>query len=165
MTVCTSRLMRRFTPPPVNLHPLRPAHAAARDCYGRAGPYSGGARQTFEEFCRRHNRKAIEGTGASASNQMSYRWREESGSPADIIPEEARLADLAVLAKDEADGGGIGVLTVEGGAVRTGVRFCSLPGPNRRRSARLSPSRGTAAGQPPEPWRQRCPCFTRQAAS
>jgi len=71
------------------------------------------AHQTFEEFCRRHNGEAFEGTGASASNQMSYRWREESGSPADIIPEEARLADLAVLAKDEADGGGIGVSTVE----------------------------------------------------
>jgi nucleotide-binding universal stress UspA family protein len=70
------------------------------------------AHQTFEEFCRRHNGGRSAGTGASASNQMSYLWREESGSPADIIPEEARLADLAVLAKDEADVG-IGASTVE----------------------------------------------------
>jgi nucleotide-binding universal stress UspA family protein len=70
------------------------------------------AHQIFEEFCRRHNGEASEGTGASASSQMRCLWREESGSPADIIPEEARLADLAVLAKDEADVG-IGASTVE----------------------------------------------------
>jgi nucleotide-binding universal stress UspA family protein len=63
------------------------------------------AHQSFEEFCRLHN-------GASDSNQLPCLWREESGSPADIIPEEARLADLAVLAKDEADVG-IGASTVE----------------------------------------------------
>ena len=63
------------------------------------------ARQIFEEFCRRHNGEAFEGSRNPSSNQMSYRWREESGSSAEIVPEEARLADLVVLAKDEADGG------------------------------------------------------------
>jgi nucleotide-binding universal stress UspA family protein len=70
------------------------------------------AHQTFKEFCGRHNGEASDGTGASASNRMPCLWREESGSPAGIIPEEARLADLAVLAKDEADVG-IGASTVE----------------------------------------------------
>jgi nucleotide-binding universal stress UspA family protein len=63
------------------------------------------ARQIFEEFCRRHNGEAFEGSRNPSSNQMSYRWREEAGSSAEIVPEEARLADLVVLAKDEADGG------------------------------------------------------------
>jgi nucleotide-binding universal stress UspA family protein len=63
------------------------------------------ARQIFEEFCRRHNGEAFEGSRNPSSNQMSYRWREEVGSSAEIVPEEARLADLVVLAKDEADGG------------------------------------------------------------
>jgi nucleotide-binding universal stress UspA family protein len=63
------------------------------------------ARQIFEEFCRRHNGEAFEGSRNPSSNQMSYCWREESGSSAEIVPEEARLADLVVLAKDEADGG------------------------------------------------------------
>src|SRR4051812_46815249 len=63
------------------------------------------AHQTFEEFCRRHYGEPSGGTGPSAPSQMPCLWREESGSPADIIPEEARLADLAVLAKDEADAG------------------------------------------------------------
>jgi nucleotide-binding universal stress UspA family protein len=63
------------------------------------------ARQIFEEFCRRHNGEAFEGSRNPSSNQMSYCWREEAGSSAEIVPEEARLADLVVLAKDEADGG------------------------------------------------------------
>jgi nucleotide-binding universal stress UspA family protein len=59
------------------------------------------ARQTFEEVCRQHNRVATEGTGVPSSNQASCRWREETGSTGDILPEEARLADLVVLAQDE----------------------------------------------------------------
>ena len=59
------------------------------------------ARQTFEEVCRQHNRVATEGTGVPTSNQASCRWREETGSTGDILPEEARLADLVVLAQDE----------------------------------------------------------------
>jgi nucleotide-binding universal stress UspA family protein len=59
------------------------------------------ARQIFEEFCRRHNRKATEGAAAPTTDQASCRWREETGSPGDILPEEARLADLVVLAQDE----------------------------------------------------------------
>jgi nucleotide-binding universal stress UspA family protein len=59
------------------------------------------ARQTFEEVCQRHNRVATEGTGAPSPNQASCRWREETGSAGDILPEEARLADLVVLAQDE----------------------------------------------------------------
>ena len=59
------------------------------------------ARQTFEEVCRQHNRVATEGTGVPTSNQASCRWREETGSAGDILPEEARLADLVVLAQDE----------------------------------------------------------------
>ena len=59
------------------------------------------ARQTFEEVCRQHNRVATEGTGVPSSNQASCRWREETGSAGDILPEEARLADLVVLAQDE----------------------------------------------------------------
>jgi nucleotide-binding universal stress UspA family protein len=59
------------------------------------------ARQTFEEVCRQHHRVATEGTGVPSSNQASCRWREETGSTGDILPEEARLADLVVLAQDE----------------------------------------------------------------
>jgi nucleotide-binding universal stress UspA family protein len=59
------------------------------------------ARQTFEEACRRHNGVEPQGTGVRPSGQISCRWREESGSPDDILPEEARLADLVVLAQDE----------------------------------------------------------------
>jgi len=59
------------------------------------------ARRTFEEFCRRQNRTVIEGAGAPAPDRTSCRWREETGSPGDIIPEEARLADLVVMAQDE----------------------------------------------------------------
>jgi len=59
------------------------------------------ARQTFEEVRRQHNRVATEGTGVPTSNQASCRWREETGSAGDILPEEARLADLVVLAQDE----------------------------------------------------------------
>jgi len=59
------------------------------------------ARQTFEEACRRHNGVEPQGTGVRPSGQISCRWREESGSPGDILPEEARLADLVVLAQDE----------------------------------------------------------------
>jgi nucleotide-binding universal stress UspA family protein len=59
------------------------------------------ARQIFEEVRRQHNRVATEGTGVPTSNQASCRWREESGSAGDILPEEARLADLVVLAQDE----------------------------------------------------------------
>src|SRR4051812_1072403 len=59
------------------------------------------ARQNFEEVCRQHNRVATEGTGMPTFNQASCRWREEFGSAGDIIPEEARLADLVVLAQDE----------------------------------------------------------------
>jgi nucleotide-binding universal stress UspA family protein len=59
------------------------------------------ARQTFDEVCRQHNRVATEGTGGPPSNQASCRWREETGSAGDILPEEARLADLVVLAQDE----------------------------------------------------------------
>ena len=59
------------------------------------------ARQIFEEVCRQHNRVATEGAGAPTSNQASCRWREETGSAGDILPEEARLADLVVMAQDE----------------------------------------------------------------
>jgi nucleotide-binding universal stress UspA family protein len=59
------------------------------------------ARQTFEEVCRRYNGVAAEGAGAPPSNQVSCRWREETGSADDILPEEARLADLVVMAQDE----------------------------------------------------------------
>jgi nucleotide-binding universal stress UspA family protein len=59
------------------------------------------ARQIFEEVCRQHNRVATEGTGVPTSSLASCRWREEIGSAGDIIPEEARLADLVVLAQDE----------------------------------------------------------------
>jgi nucleotide-binding universal stress UspA family protein len=59
------------------------------------------ARQTFEEVCRQHNRVATEGTGVPTSNQASCHWREETGSTGDILPEEARLADLVVLSQDE----------------------------------------------------------------
>ena len=59
------------------------------------------ARQIFEEVCRQHNRVATEGAGVPSSNQASCRWREETGSAGDILPEEARLADLVVLAQDE----------------------------------------------------------------
>jgi nucleotide-binding universal stress UspA family protein len=78
------------------------------------------ARQIFEEFCSRHNREAAEGTGTSASDQMSCRWREESGSSGDILSEEARLADLVVLAQDEttADLGAPGIEAVLFGSGR-----------------------------------------------
>jgi nucleotide-binding universal stress UspA family protein len=78
------------------------------------------ARQIFDEFCRRYNREATEGAGTPASDQMSCRWREESGSPADIISEEARLADLVVLAQDEtaADLGAPGIEAVLFGSGR-----------------------------------------------
>jgi nucleotide-binding universal stress UspA family protein len=78
------------------------------------------ARQAFEEFCRRHSREAAEGTGTSAPDQMSCWWREETGSPGDIIPEEARLADLVVMAQDEtvADLGAPGIEAVLFGSGR-----------------------------------------------
>jgi nucleotide-binding universal stress UspA family protein len=59
------------------------------------------ARQIFDEVCRQHNRVETEGAGVPASNQASCRWRQETGSTTDILPEEARLADLVVLAQDE----------------------------------------------------------------
>jgi nucleotide-binding universal stress UspA family protein len=59
------------------------------------------ARQVFEEVCRQHNRVAIEPAKVIPSNQASCRWREETGSVDDILPEEARLADLVVLIQDE----------------------------------------------------------------
>jgi nucleotide-binding universal stress UspA family protein len=59
------------------------------------------ARQIFEEVCQRHGRVAIGGAAVPSSNQASCRWREETGSADDILPEEARLADLVVLAQDE----------------------------------------------------------------
>jgi nucleotide-binding universal stress UspA family protein len=59
------------------------------------------ARQIFDEVCRQHNRVETEGAGVPASNQASCRWRQETGSATDILPEEARLADLVVLAQDE----------------------------------------------------------------
>ena len=99
------------TPAEFNLHPLRPAYAAAQDRFGEQARVTAAARQIFEEFCRRHNGEAFEGTGIT-SNQVSCRWREESGSPADILPEEARLADLVVLAQDETDGD-VGVSGIE----------------------------------------------------
>jgi nucleotide-binding universal stress UspA family protein len=59
------------------------------------------ARQTFEEVCRHHNRAVTEGDKMLDSSQASCRWREETGSANDILPEEARLADLVVLAQNE----------------------------------------------------------------
>jgi nucleotide-binding universal stress UspA family protein len=78
------------------------------------------AHQTFEAFCRRHNGEADEGTGPSASNRISCRWRVESGSSDEILSEEARLADLVVLAQDEtaADLGAPGIEAVLFGSGR-----------------------------------------------
>src|SRR3954453_16522083 len=84
------------------------------------------ARQICEEFCRRHNGEAFEGSRNPSSNQMSYRWREEAGSSAEIVPEEARLADLVVLAKDEADGGVV-TSTVEAGLFGSGRPLLLAP--------------------------------------
>src|SRR5689334_15155212 len=112
----------------VNFDPLCPLTQLRRIAAEEHARVAAGAHQVFEEFCRRHNGAASEGTGASASSQLPCLWREESGSPADIIPEEARLADLAVLAKDETDVG-IGASTVE--AVLFGSGRPLLLAPNR----------------------------------
>jgi nucleotide-binding universal stress UspA family protein len=101
------------------------------------------ARQNFEEVRHRYNGVETEGTGLPTSSQAFCRWREEIGSTGDIIPEEARLADLVVLAQDETarDLGAPGIEAVLFGSGRPLLlaRFCSLRNPSRRRSARPLP--------------------------
>ena len=77
------------------------------------------ARQMFDDLCHRYGAVVIEGSAVPASTQLSARWRAEVGSITDILPNEARLADLVVFARDEDGddimGSGIEVTLFEAG--------------------------------------------------
>ncbi|EWY36712.1 hypothetical protein N825_25665 [Skermanella stibiiresistens SB22] len=62
----------------------------------RQGAAVASARALFDELGQRH-------AGASDGGAPTSAWRAEIGSPVEIIPQEARLADLTVFAR-EADG-------------------------------------------------------------
>ena len=128
------------------------------------------ARQTFEEVCRQHNRVATEGTGVPTSNQASCRWREETGSAGDILPEEARLADLVVLAQDETarDLGATGIEAVLFGSGRALLLAPKSEPTSVGTTVAIAWDGGRAASRavrPPGPWRRRCPCSAMRTVS
>jgi nucleotide-binding universal stress UspA family protein len=58
------------------------------------------ARSVFNEISGKHGADPAQRGNEAISSQVTADWRETTGPLSEIVPEEARLADLVVLARD-----------------------------------------------------------------
>jgi nucleotide-binding universal stress UspA family protein len=58
------------------------------------------ARLAFDEFSTKHGADPAQRGNEAAPDRVTAGWREATGPLGEIVPEEARLADLVVLARD-----------------------------------------------------------------
>jgi nucleotide-binding universal stress UspA family protein len=58
------------------------------------------ARLVFDEFSGKHGADLAQRGNEAVPNRVTAGWREATGPLSEIVPEEARLADLVVLARD-----------------------------------------------------------------
>ncbi len=82
-------------------------------------------RSVFDDYCRRHQVKEVEGRPWPVG-EVSLSWREETGKQADIVGRLGRLADLVAVARPD-HRRKLGLNTLEAALLETGKAVLMCP--------------------------------------